>query len=106
MFAFALDASYHRHSTKGSSVASGFLKRLNMGTLAFAMFVALALLSNDKDSGTSKAVRPRAAKTEVVTTPSAFQQHLRGHKNLLLFYPPSNDRESHCQASTRHNSTL
>jgi hypothetical protein len=77
-----------------------------MGALAFAMFVALALVSNGKDSETSKAVLPRAAKTEVIITPSAFQKHLRGHKNLPLFYPPSNDRENHCQVNTSHNSTL
>jgi hypothetical protein len=106
MFASALKASYHRPSTKGDSVAFDFLKRLNMGALACAMFVALALVSNGKDSETSKAVLPRAAKTEVIITPSAFQKHLRGHKNLPLFYSPSNDRENHCQENPSHNSTL
>jgi hypothetical protein len=53
MFAAALDASYHRSRTKGGLVASWFLKQLNMRTLACAMFVALALLSNtaSKDAG-------------------------------------------------------
>ena len=67
-------ASYHRPSTKGSLVASRFLKQLNMGTLAFAMFVALALLSNKqgKDSGPAKPSAPRATKTEVVIDDFSF----------------------------------
>ena len=67
MFASALEASYHGPSTKGSRFTSRFLKQLNMGSLAFAMFVALALLSNTqgKDSGPGKLSAPRAARTEV-----------------------------------------
>ena len=68
MFAPALDASYHGPGTKGSPVLCRFLKQLNMGTLACAMFVALALLSNTqgKDAGPGKLSAPRAATTEVV----------------------------------------
>ena len=67
MFAPAFDASYHGPDTKGSPVACRFLKQLNMGSLAFAMFVALALLSNTqgKDAGTGRLSAPRAANTEV-----------------------------------------
>ena len=67
MFAPALDASYQGPGTKGSPVVCRFLKQLNMGTLACAMFVALALLSNTqgKDSGPGKLSAPRAARTEV-----------------------------------------
>jgi hypothetical protein len=74
MFASALDASYHRPGTKGASVASRFLRQLNMGALAFAMFVALALLSNTqgKDAGPGKLSAPRAAKTEVVIDNFSF----------------------------------
>ena len=68
MFASAFDASYHGPDTKGSPVACRFLRQLNMGTLACAMFVALALLSNTqgKDAGPGKLSAPRAATTEVV----------------------------------------
>src|SRR5437588_7882191 len=67
MFASAFDVSYHRHATKVGSVASRFLGYLNTRSLAFAMFVALALLSNTqgKDSGPGKLSAPRAARTEV-----------------------------------------
>ena len=67
MFATALEASYHGPSTKGSRFTSRFLKQLNMGSLAFAMFVALALLSNTqgKDSGPGKLSAARATRTEV-----------------------------------------
>jgi hypothetical protein len=45
-----------------------------MGALAFAMFVALALLSNTqgKDAGPGKLSAPRAAKTEVVIDNFSF----------------------------------
>jgi hypothetical protein len=68
MFAPAFDASYHGPDTKGSPVARRFLRQLNMGTLACAMFVALALLSNThgKDAGPGTLSAPRAAATEVV----------------------------------------
>jgi hypothetical protein len=68
MFAPALDASHHGPGIKGSPVVCRFLKQLNMGTLACAMFVALALLGNTqgKDAGPGKLSPPRAATTQVV----------------------------------------
>ena len=71
MFASTLNTSYQTPGTKAGSVASRFLRRLNMGALASAMFVALALLSNTqgKDSGPSKPAAPRAAKTELAIHP-------------------------------------
>jgi hypothetical protein len=77
MFAPAFDASYHGPDTKGSPVACRFLKQLNMGSLAFAMFVALALLSNTqgKDAGPGKLCAPRTAKTEVVIDNVSFSPH-------------------------------
>ena len=77
MFAPAFDASYHRPDTKGSPVARRFLRQLNMGTLACAMFVALALLSNTqgKDAGLGKLSAPRAAKAQVVTDNVSFSPH-------------------------------
>ena len=77
MFASAFDASYHGPDTKGSPVACRFLRQLNMGTLACAMFVALALLSNTqgKDAGPGKLSAPRTAKTEVVIDNVSFSAH-------------------------------
>ena len=77
MFASAFDASYHAPDTKGSPVACRFLRQLNMGTLACAMFVALALLSNTlgKDAGLGKLSAPRAAKAQVVTDNVSFSPH-------------------------------
>jgi hypothetical protein len=68
MFTPAFDASYHGPGTKGNPVTPRFLRQLNMGTLACAMFVALAVLSNTqgKDAGPGKLSAPRAAKTQVV----------------------------------------
>ena len=59
--------SYHRiRSSKRVAVLSPFLRHLNTGTLALAMFVALALLSTirDKDSETKKSAPTKAKKTE------------------------------------------
>jgi len=77
MFASAFDASYHGSDTKGSPVACRFLRQLNMSTLACAMFVALALLSNTqgKDAGLGKLSAPRAAKAQVVTDNVSFSPH-------------------------------
>lgn len=77
MFAPAFDASYHGPDTKGSPVACRFLRQLNMGTLACAMFIALAFLSNPqgKDAGPGKLSAPRAATTEVVIDKVSCSPH-------------------------------
>ena len=77
MFAPTLDISYHGPGTKGRPVACRFLKQLNMGTLAVAMFVALALLSNTqgKDARPEKLSASRAAKTEVVIDNVSLSPH-------------------------------
>jgi hypothetical protein len=77
MFASALDASYHRPGTEGGGVASRFLRQLNMGTLACAMFIALALLSNTqgKDAGPGTLSAPRAPKTQVVVDKVSCSPH-------------------------------
>jgi plastocyanin len=74
MFAPALDASYHTPNTKGGSVASRLLKQVNMGSLAFAMFVALAILSNTQgeDARPGRSSAPRAANTEVAINNFGF----------------------------------
>jgi hypothetical protein len=71
MFASTPDTSYHSPATKGASVASWFLRRLNMGALAFAMFVALALLSNTQgtNAGPGRLSAARAAKSEIAIHP-------------------------------------
>lgn len=73
MFASALDTTHHG-PTQNSPFVSRFLKQLNMGSLAFAMFVALALLSNTqgKDAGPGRSSAPRAANTEVAINNFCF----------------------------------
>ena len=85
MFAPALDVSYHGPGTKGSAVTCRFLKQLNMGTLACAMFVALALLSNTqgKDAGPGRLSAPRAAKTQLaIHNISSRRNHPQPPKNF------------------------
>jgi hypothetical protein len=67
MFASTLDAPYHGHGTRVGPVASRFLRKVNMGAIAIAMFVALALLSNTKgnDAGPGKSSASRTAKNEI-----------------------------------------
>ncbi len=74
MFAPALNASHHGPDTKGSPVACRFLRQLNMGTLAFVMFVALALLSSThgKNSEARESAPQKATKTEVVIDNFSF----------------------------------
>jgi hypothetical protein len=65
---FAPPIHHQRHAARRVSALSPILKHLNTGTLAFAMFVALALLSSThgKDSQTGESAPVRATKTEVV----------------------------------------
>jgi hypothetical protein len=65
---FAPPVHHQRHAARRVSAFSPILKHLNTGTLAFAMFVALALLSSTrgKDSQTRESAPVRATKTEVV----------------------------------------
>jgi len=77
MLAPAFNTSCHCPDTKGSSVARRFLRHLNMGTLACAMFVALALLSStqEKDVGPGKLSAPRTAKTRVLIDNVSLSTH-------------------------------
>jgi plastocyanin len=74
MFAPDFDVPYHRHGIKGGSVASRFLRKLNMGVLASAMFVALALLSNTQGSNAGPRVlsAPKAANTQITINNFSF----------------------------------
>jgi hypothetical protein len=84
MFAPAFEASYQGPNTKGSLVARRFLRQLNMGTLACAMFVALALLSStqEKDAGPGELSAPRTAKTRVLIDNLSLSTHTIATKNL------------------------
>src|SRR2546422_10774670 len=73
---FASPVHHQKHTTRRVSVLSPILKHVNTGTLAFAMFVGLALLSSpvvalqftftqSKNSQTRESVTFTATKTEV-----------------------------------------
>jgi plastocyanin len=74
MIASSLHGYYHRPITRSGPAVSRSLRYLNMGTVAFAMFVALALLSStqSKDSETRKSTPSKATKTEVVIDNFSF----------------------------------
>ena len=64
---FASPLHYQKHTARRVSVLYPLLKHLNTRTLAFAMFVAVALLSSThgKDSETRASAPVKAIKTEV-----------------------------------------
>ena len=73
---FASPVHHQKHTARRVSVLSPILKRVNTGTLAFAMFVGLALLSSpvvalpftftqSRDSQTRESAPAKATKTEV-----------------------------------------
>jgi plastocyanin len=59
---------YQNRTTRSVSVIPPFLRHLNMGTLAFVLFVALALLNTmrGKEPETRESAPAKATKTEVV----------------------------------------
>ena len=67
--------AYHpRSATKRATILTPFLRHLNTGTLALAMFVVLALLSSThgKDSQTRDSAPVKATKTEVTIDNFSF----------------------------------
>ena len=72
MFASALH--HRKHMARGVSVLCPLLKHLNTGSLALAMFVAVALLSSThgKDSETRASAPVKAIKTEVAIDNFSF----------------------------------
>jgi plastocyanin len=74
MFASPLHGYCHRRNVRSGPAAYRFLRYLNMGTLALAMFVALALLSNTrgKDSEPGKSAPAKTATTQVVIDNFSF----------------------------------
>jgi len=70
----ASPARYRKPTARCASVLSPFLKHLNTGTLAFVMFVALALLSSThgKDSETRESAPAKATKSEIVIDNFSF----------------------------------
>ena len=71
---FASLLPHQKHTTRRVSVLCPLLKHLNTGTLAFAMFVAVALLSSThgKDSETRASAPVKAIKTEVAIDNFSF----------------------------------
>jgi len=65
---------HQKHTARRVSVLCPLLKHLNTGTLAFAMFVAVALLSSThgKDSETRASAPVNAIKTEVAIDNFSF----------------------------------
>lgn len=59
---------YQKRTVRCASVIAPFLRRLNTGTLAFVLFVALALLNTmrGKEPETRESAPARATKTEVL----------------------------------------
>ncbi len=59
---------HQKRTVRCVSVIGPFLRRLNMGTLAFVLFVALALLNTmrGKEPETRESAPARATKTEVI----------------------------------------
>ena len=83
-----MSASFVHHekpATKCVSVISPFLRYVNMGTLAFIMLVALALLSNirGKESETKESATTGASKSEVVID--------RHHESIGAVRPGTSD---------------
>jgi len=64
----ALPIHYQKRSVRCVSVITPFLRRLNMGTLAFVLFVALALMNTmrGKEPETKASAPAKATKTEVI----------------------------------------
>jgi plastocyanin len=65
---------YRKPATRCVTVLTPFLRHLNTGTLAFLMFVALALLSTTrgKEAETKASIPVKASKTEVVIDNFSF----------------------------------
>ena len=65
---------YRKPTTKCVTVLTPFLRHLNTGTLAFVLFVALALLSTmrGKEPETRESAPAKATKTEVVIDNFSF----------------------------------
>ena len=71
---FASLLPHQKHTTRRVSVLCPLLKHLNTGTLAFAMFVAVALLSSThgRDSETRASAPVKTIKTEVAIDNFSF----------------------------------
>ncbi len=72
----ASPAHYRKPATRCVTVLTPFLRHLNTGTLAFVLFVALALLSSihGKNSEARESAPPKATKTEVVIDNFSFSR--------------------------------
>ena len=77
---------YHKSAVRSVSMLSAFLRHLNMGTLAFALFVALALLNpvGGKEPEIRESAHVRDTKPELAIrggdTSLLARQEIQGHK--------------------------
>ena len=74
---FASPLHHQKHTARRVSALGPLLRHLNTGTLAFAMFVAVALLSSThgKDSETRASAPVKAIKTEVAIDNFSFSSN-------------------------------
>jgi hypothetical protein len=73
----------HKSTVRSVSTFSAFLTRLNTGTLAFALFVAFALLNTirSKEPETKESAHARDTKPEFsLRTSLLAPQEIQGHK--------------------------
>jgi plastocyanin len=75
---FASPLHHQKHTARRVSALCPLLRYLNTGTLAFAMFVAVALLSSThgKDSETRASAPVKAIKTEVAIDNFSFSPNI------------------------------
>src|SRR5712691_9181172 len=82
----ASSVHYHKSTVRSVAMLSAFLRHLNMGTLAFALFVALALLNpvRGKESETRESAHARDTEPELALgggdTSLPPRQEIQGHK--------------------------
>jgi len=79
---------YQNRTTRSGSIISPFLRHLNTSTLAFALFVALALLNtiHGKEPETRESAHARDTEPEVAIGPCDTSlpagQEIQGHNPL------------------------
>ena len=98
---FASPLHHQKHTARGVSVLYPLLRHLNTGTLAFAMFVAVALLSSThgKDSETKASAPVKAIKTEVAIDNFSFSPNILTLPAHATVTWTNNDNVPHVVAS-------
>jgi hypothetical protein len=79
---------YHKSTVRSVSMLSALLRHLNTSTLAFALFVALALLNaiHGKEPETKESAHARDGELELAIGPCdtslPARQEIQGHKSI------------------------